>query len=193
MLLAPLHYWRIRHPVKRYWDLVLPGVGAIMLTGVLNLWPHVASPYAPNGFIAGLQNLYAILGGFFVAALTLLSTADSKSLSQPLSGSPPPTFGDETVPLQRRRFLCLLFGYLAFSAFGLYATGFLATLLVPGARTFLGPDARTAASVAFIFGYSFWLSHVFVTTLVGLYYFTDKLQKPDPEIVRTKPTTTAAE
>jgi hypothetical protein len=184
MLLAPLRYWQIRHPVKGMWDFLFPGIGAVCLTSALLLWPSVPSPYTSTGYLGGLQNMYAILGGFFVAALTLLSTADSRALRQPLAGTPPPKFGTETAPLDRRRFLCLLFGYLAFSAFGLYALGFIATLLAPGAREIFSGPARTIASAVFLFGYNFWLSHVFVSTMVGLYYFTDRLQRPNPELIR---------
>ncbi|MEG8040606.1 hypothetical protein QP166_15120 [Sphingomonas sp. LR60] len=193
MLLAPLNYWRVRHPVKGMWDFLFPALGAVGLTAALMLWPAIPSPYGATGFLGGLQNLYAILGGFFVAALTLLSTADSRALRQPLAGSPPPKFGTETVPLDRRRFLCLLFGYLAFSAFGLYALGFIATLLAPGAREILAGPARTVASLAFLLFYTFWLSHVFVSTMVGLYYFTDRLQRPDPVLIRDTDDLQAAE
>ncbi|HEX7822777.1 MAG TPA: hypothetical protein VF463_19415 [Sphingobium sp.] len=86
MLLSSLQYWRVRHPVKRLWDIVFPVLGAAMLTALLMFWPKVPSPYGAGGFLSGLQNLYAILGGFFVAALTLISTSDAKALNQPLAG-----------------------------------------------------------------------------------------------------------
>lgn len=193
MLLAPLRYWRVRHPVKALWDYAFPGMGALCLTSVLTLWPAIPSPYSATGFVAGLQNLYAILGGFFVAALTLLSTADAQALRQPLAGSPPPKFGSETLPLERRRFLCLLFGYLAFSAFGLYAFGLMATLLAPGAREIISGHFKTVASVGFLLAYTFWLSHMFISTMVGLYYFTDRLQRPDADVLRDEPDIQPAE
>lgn len=186
MLLAPLRYWRVHHPVKFVWDLVIPSLGAVALTFLLVTWPHTVGIYVANGYLAGLQQLYAILGGFFVAALTLLSTADTKALSQPLSGHPKVTFGRETAPLERRRFLCLLFGYLAFSCFALYAAGFFAMLLAPGMREMVSDGWRMALSAAFLFFYNFWLSHMVVSTLVGLYYFTDRLQRPDTHIERRK-------
>jgi hypothetical protein len=184
MLLAPLRYWKIHHPVKRRWDGILPAASSIALTALLFAWPGVRSPFADAGYLAGLQSLLAMLGGFFVAALTLLSTAETEALSQPLSGSPPVTFGTETAPLGRRRFLCLLFGYLSFSCFALYAAGFLAVLLAPGMESFLSARPRSIAAVGFLLVYNFWLSHMFISTLVGLYYFTDRLQRPDPEIIR---------
>ncbi len=193
MLLAPLQYWRIRHPVKAIWDILLPLCGSLCLTAALLFWPSIPSPYAAGGFLTGLLNLYAILGGFFVAALTLLSTADTQALRQPLAGSPPPKFGSEALPLERRRFLCLLFGYLAFSSFGLYALSFGATLLAPGAHILLPYVARKAISWAFLLFYNFWLCHVFVSTLVGLYYFTDRLQRPDDKVIRDKSATQPAE
>lgn len=184
MLFAPLRYWQIRHPTKAVWDIALPTCGSLALTAVLIFWPRVGAIYGAGGYLSGLQNLYAILGGFFVAALTLISTADAKALSQPLAGHPPITLGTGTVPLERRRFLCLLFGYLAFSCFALYALGLLVGLVAAGARDMLPAVLHAVASGAFLLFYNFWLCHVFVATLVGLYYFTDRLQRPDAEIVR---------
>jgi hypothetical protein len=52
---------------------------------------------------------------------------------------------------------------------------------------------RTALSIAFLLFYNFWLSHVLVSTLVGLYYFTDRLQRPDAELERPAADPVAAE
>jgi preprotein translocase subunit SecG len=181
MLLSPLKYWQVRHPVKRLWDIVLPGLAAVVLTVLLQVWPKIPSPFGAGGYLAGLQNLFAILGGFFVAALTLISTSESKALNQPLAGWPRVTFGNEKTAIGRRRFLCLLFGYLAFSCFGLYLMGFAAVLLAPGIDDVGVRWLPNVGSSAFLLVYNFWLSHMFVTTLVGLYYFTDRLQRPDAE------------
>lgn len=184
MLLAPLKYWQIRHPVKRRWDMVLPSVGAVVLTLLIRLWPAVPSPFTPTGYLAGLQSLYAILGGFFVAALTLLSTANSEALLQPLGGTPRITYGQEIAPLERRRFLCLLFGYLSFSCFALYGLGFVANMLAPGMRVLFIPEFRYWLGTVFLAVYNFWLVHLFISTMIGLYYFTDRLQRADPTLVR---------
>lgn len=184
LLFSPLLYWRVHHPVKKMWDVVLPTGGSLILTGILAFWPRMTSPYAPGGYLAGLQNIYAVLGGFFVAALTLIATTDTKILSQPMAGSPRVTFGNEVAAIGRRRFLCLLFGYLAFSCFGLYGVGFVVSLIAPGARVILTGEFKKLASVLFLLFYNFWLSHMFISTLVGLYYFTDRLQRVDPVVER---------
>lgn len=181
MLLSPLKYWRVRHPVKRLWDFVIPGATAVVVTTLLEVWPKMPPPFGVGGYLAGLQNLFAILGGFFVAALTLISTSESKALNQPLAGWPRVTFGNERTAIGRRRFLCLLFGYLAFSCFSLYLMGFAAVLMAPGTSAIENRCLIKFGSIAFLFFYNFWLSHMFVTTMVGLYYFTDRLQRPDAE------------
>lgn len=187
MLLAPLRYLRIQHSVKWRWDVWLPLAGATVLTAVLRLWPAIPSPFSATGYIAGLQPMYAILGGFFIAALTLLTTAQTTALRQPLAGYPAPTIAGETAPLIRQRFLCLLFGYLSFSVFGLYLLGFAANLCAPGLRLMVAASARGWLSTVFLFGYNFWLAHTAVATLVGLYYFTDRLQRPDVEFAPPNP------
>jgi len=184
LFLSPLRYWFIQHPAKQWWDFALPGAGTMCLTGALLFWPAVPSAYSAGGFLSSLQSLFAILGGFFVSALTLISTSSSTALSQPLAGTPPVRLKGEALPLTRQRFLALLFGYLAFSAFALYALGFMAIFLAPGMKTMIAPAMYKWVSALFLLGYNFWLSHLFVSTMIGLYYFTDRLQRPDPEIQR---------
>lgn len=154
------------------------------LTAALLLWPSVPSPYGAGGLLGSLQNLFAILGGFFVSALTLVATSATPGLLQPLAGYPPVKLAYERAPLTRQRFLGLLFGYLAFSSFALYAIGFLAMLLAPGMKSLLPSAFHIWVSGFFLIAYNFWLSHLFVSTLIGLYYFTDRLQRPDAEIIR---------
>lgn len=184
LLLAPLRYWSIQHPVKRRWDLVLPTISSAVLTAALIFWPSVPSPYGAGGFLSSLQNLFAILGGFFVSALTLVATSSTASLLQPLAGTPRVRLAGQAGPLTRQRFLALLFGYLAFSSFMLYAIGFMATLIAPGLKAMLPVVLHAYASGIFLLAYNFWLSHLFVSTMIGLYYFTDRLTRTDPEIVR---------
>jgi hypothetical protein len=165
----------------------MPLAGATALTAVLRLWPAIPSPFSATGYIAGLQPMYAILGGFFIAALTLLTTAQTTALRQPLAGYPAPMVAGESTPLIRQRFLCLLFGYLSFSVFGLYLLGFGAILCAPGLRLMVGGATRAWLGTFFLFGYNFWLAHTAVATLVGLYYFTDRLQRPDVEFAPPHP------
>lgn len=192
MLLAPLRYWKVHHPSKRRWDYTFPAIGAIALTATAKLWPHIASPYSAQGYVAGLQGVYPILGGFFVAALTLVATTDTEALRQRMIGAPPITFGSEHHSMERRRFLSLLFGYLAFSSFALYAVGFTALLLAPGVRSLLPATMIPALSTGFLLLYNFWLAHVVIATMVGLYYFTDRLQRADPVIDRAGSSATGA-
>lgn len=131
-----------------------------------------------------MQNLFAILGGFFVSALTLVATSSTPGLLQPLTGSPPIRLRGQSRQITRQRFLALLFGYLAFSAFALYAIGFLAILVAPGVKAMTALALHPWLAGIFLALYDFWLIHLFVATLVGLYYFTDRLPRPDPEIVR---------
>lgn len=192
-LLAPLIYLRVKQPMKRRYDLVIPSAGALSLTGLLIVWPGHASIFGSEGFLHNLQSLFAILGGFFVAALTLLSTSDSPVLKAPLAGWPAATLRGIDGPLSRKRFLCLLFGYLAFSAFSLYAIGMVAMLIAPGLKPLVAPAWRSPISAAFLLPYGFWLTHMFISTLIGLYYFTDRLQRPDNTILEKERQRVSAE
>lgn len=181
-LLAPLKYLKITNSAKRVYDLALPVAGATGLTCLLLVWPGEADIFGENGFLAGLQDFVAIIGGFFVAALTLVNTTSSASLDAPVSGTPRLVMTGQAEPITRKQLLCFLFGYLAFSAFCLYAIGLLAMLVAPGIKEVLAAGWEFPAKLAFVGAYTLWLSHVFVATLFGLYYFTDRLQRPDTTV-----------
>jgi preprotein translocase subunit SecG len=138
-----------------------------------------------NSYITGLTSILVVLGGFFVASLTLVATAPSAVLDTPLLGHPQITLGSSNRILSRRAFLCYLFGYLSFSCFCLVMTGYFSTLIAPGliSNAFVAGH-KVWFELPFVAGYTFWVFQVFFATLVGLYYFSERLAKADPKIER---------
>ena len=186
-LLTPLRYLTIRHRAKLLYDVLLPLALATGVTWLLLGWSKPTPVFGNDGFVAQLQTLLTILGGFFIAALTLVTTDRNPILQEPVGGIAPPRLPGEQAPLNRRRFLAYLFGYLAFSAFVLVAAGVMANLIAPQAGPELAPAVKPYLKGAFVLVFSFWLAHVFVATLLGLFYFTERFQLPDPKLRARNP------
>lgn len=184
-LLSPVRFFAIRHGRSLRYNFVIPGVAATCLSSLLMLWPNVGGLTGDGGLLPRLQDPLAIAGGFFVAALTLVTADRSELMKSPVIGPNPPTLAGEV--LSRRRFLSFLFGYLSFTAFALVAVALLADLMAPGLRGMLGARGTVAAKVAFLIPFTFWLAHMATSTLLGLYYFTERLQVSDRRVVVGKP------
>lgn len=135
--------------------------------------------FGKDGYLASLQNLLTILGGFFVAALTLITTADIPIIREPVSGSNPPRLPGEDTPLSRKRFLAYLFGYLATSSFLLVGASIVANIVAPSLSAQLLPVFKVAVEAIGLGAFNVWLAHVFVSTMLGMYYFTERLQISD--------------
>lgn len=178
-LLKPLRYVLIRHRAKVLYDLALPLALTMSITALLLLPAHAPAVFGKDGYLASLQNLLTILGGFFVAALTLITTASLPILKEPVGGVASPILSSEAAPLSRKRFLAYLFGYLATSSFLLVAMTIVANIVAPEASSLLPAKLHLAAKAALLLPFNFWLAHVFVATLLGMFYFTERLQLSD--------------
>jgi hypothetical protein len=64
-------------------------------------------------------------------------------------------------------------------------TGYFSTLIAPGliSNAFVAGH-KVWFELPFVAGYTFWVFQVFFATLVGLYYFSERLAKADPKIER---------
>jgi hypothetical protein len=186
-LLTPLKYLTIRYQQKVWYDIVWPIVFGAGLTWLIVFWASPSPVFGKDGYLASLQNLLTILGGFFVAALTLITTADIAILKEPVSGTNPPRLPNETAPLSRKRFLAYLFGYLATSSFLLVAAALVANLVAPALSQKISVAARLYVKAAGIGLFNVWLAHVFVSTMLGMYYFTERLQVSDRKARVNKP------
>jgi hypothetical protein len=181
-LLKPFRYVTIRHRAKLLYDVVLPIVLGGAITALLLGLPRPVAIFGKDAYLGQLQSLLTILGGFFIAALTLITTDKNSLLSQPVGGWTPPRLASEKAPLSRRRFLAYLFGYLSTSSFVLVGMALVANLIAPQLSETIPASYRWAAKAAFVLPFNAWLAHVFVSTMLGLYYFTERLQIGDAQM-----------
>lgn len=179
-LLSPLKYLSIRHGWWLRYNVIFPAIGGLLVAAVVYATPGINPVFGQTGFLKGLEPTLAIVGGFFVAALTLVTTDQSQVLKAPVGGNDPPKLNGEI--LSRRRFLACLFGYLSFAAFALVGLSVIAGLIEPLVVSWnLTKYARMANCVAAYF-IGVLLTHTMIATLLGLYYFTERLQISDRRV-----------
>jgi hypothetical protein len=186
-LLIPLRYLAIRHSFKLTYDVVLPLMIGLTLSALLLGLPKPVPIFGKDAYFGQIQGLLTILGGFFVAALTLITTDKSELLQEPVGGMDPPRLPKEKCALSRKRFLAYLFGYLSTSSFLLVAISLVAGLVAPQVGAALHGPLRSATKWAAVVLFNVWLAHVFVSTMLGLFYFTERLQTSDRQMKVRRP------
>ena len=202
-LFQPLDYLRVRHPEKWVFDWILPLLVASGLTAAWFCGEFRFGILKPeSGIIPQVQSLLSILTGFFIAALAAVSTFNNDGMDKPLAGKTPAylkkkrddgTTYEET--LTRRRFLSLLFGFLALLALVLYALGVVAIAFHEELGAWLAGLLRDFPKIHKMVLLGAWavyatlLSLLLINTLLGLFYLTERIHRPEGKHVVGKPTT----
>lgn len=127
------------------------------------------------------------LSGFFVAALAAIATFNKESLDNVMAGIPPTLrhgiYKNEPEKLTRRRFMSLLFGYLAFCAF-VYTILLISSPLIGKVLEkfyyFMTDDLGFiyfcwVVIIIPAFIYCFIFFHIFTVTLLGLHYLSERM------------------
>lgn len=181
-LFVPLRYWRIRYAGRALFNVWVPLVIAILSTLPLLSDAFRTDAMAAQGILSRSGDLLSILTGFFVAALAAVSTFGNPEMDLPIAGSAPPTLSERGGPqleLSRRRFLSYLFGYLAFASIAVYALGF----VLVGVQHYLikakWPEWDEYTFAGFWFIYALMLANLLTNGLLGLFYLTDRIHRPN--------------
>ena len=156
---------------------------SIVIILVLCALPKSIAIIGDRGLISIITNLIQILVGFYIASLAAVATFQKDGLDDLLAGDPVTLNVNrqgkyKEIPLTRRKFLCFLFGYLSFMGIILYFTGAVAELLSENIKI-LAPAyiSLVVVKCVFLFLYLLATSHLFVTTLLGLHYMTDRMHR----------------
>lgn len=183
-LIRPLDYLRIRHPRKRNYDGWLPlslTVGSIV---VLFFLPVPIRIFGNGGLLDILAGLLQVLIGFYIAALAAVATFDRPGMDQPMAGDSPELWVTrhgvtESQKLTRRRFLSLMFGYLALLSFLLYGVSAFGNLFEPNIHALIPYESKgfIFARWGFLSIFLFLAFNLLVTTMLGLYYMTDRIHR----------------
>lgn len=184
-IFVPLRYLKIDHPEKRKFDLLLP-----LILGVFFALPMLSSQFRSDALltfdvIGKISNFLGVLTGFFIAALAAVATFGKQEMDDPMPGEPPVRLehkvNTETYfeNLSRRRFLSFLFGYMAFLTLALYVLGYAYLIADKYLITDVIPQWRSAIFGTFWLVYAFALANLLSNTLLGLFYLTDRIHRPN--------------
>lgn len=92
--------------------------------------------FGDHGIVQGVNGLLQILTGFYIASLAAVATFNKQSMDEVMPGEPPivDVRGGKIEQLTRRRFVCSMFGYLAFISLFVYLIGIGALASVESAK-----------------------------------------------------------
>lgn len=181
-LFTPLSYMRIKHPVKPWFDWYVPLFITVPVFLILLFLPKQVDIFGNNGLVFVITDLIKILVGFYIAALAAIATFHREQMDQELSGEPATLRVHrkgvaKESNLTRRRFLCYLFGYLAFIGIFIYFVGAAATLLHSNVQLLPSVWWVLTLKWGFIFVYLYVTANLLSTTLLGLHFMTDRIHR----------------
>ncbi|MBF4338712.1 hypothetical protein EAY42_26835 [Vibrio anguillarum] len=143
----------------------------VVLTAIVFFSP-VQIKLLGQGSLVGLVNgLLQILIGFFVASLAAVATFQREGLDEVMVGKAPTLRGEK---ITRRQFVCYMFGYLALVSIVLYFGGGITELTV-GLLKVLITEKYELFKYSAIFVYLSVLANLVLTTMLALYYLTDRI------------------
>lgn len=180
--ITPLSYIKIKHPVKPWFDWYVPLLLTLLACFLLFILPKGFSLLGGHGLVFIITDLVKILVGFYIASLAAIATFQKPDMDEMLSGEPATLDvkrkgHDKIVSLSRRRFLCFLFGYLAFMGIVIYFAGALATLLASNFTSFASGGLGGFIRWLFTFCYIFLTANLISTTMLGLHFMTDRIHR----------------
>lgn len=175
VLFAPFRWLRVSYPGKCYYDWLLPLLVGVLAALVKDQCGDAMNVFGARGLLEHVLSLLLILTGFFIAALGVVSAMRGRAIDQIMVGDKIARLGG--VPITRRRYLALMFGYLALSSLLLYIGGTVANLLAPISKSKIPIQLHAAIEVGFAGAYMFMFANVTITTMIGLYYLSDRLYR----------------
>ena len=194
---APLRYLQIRQgssllKSKAVYDWIFPVLISVLMIGVLLAFSPHTRIFSERGLLAPFEKLLEILIPFYIVALAAVATFAGGKLDDPMKGDAATlktlrkngTYFDRD--LNRRHFVCYLFGYLSAASLFIYILILLVGLVADDAGAYFSSVLGVwfqyfRVVVMFIFLLPIW--QIIVATLLGVYFMSDRLQAmDDPEI-----------
>lgn len=178
-----MRYLRIVHPEKFVYDLLFPILSVVLGLSLYNLLPIKPALLGESGLLKDFKDVLTLLIAFFVAALAAVATFQRKGLDEVMKGSTPPTLSvklhDRTwlQPLTRREFLCYLFGYLSSMSLILFLLIVSVKVFAPSIQLWVDANTYIVLKNVFISIFSAAGGHLLVSTLLALYYLTDRINR----------------
>jgi hypothetical protein len=188
-ILVPLNYLKIKHPDKKVFDWFLPVFFCALMSLPLFADEFRSQAFGDFNIVGKTGEFLGILTGFFIAALAAVATFGGQEMNDPMPGSIPVTFMhrrggvDFEEEMSRRRFLSYLFGYLAFMSLFSYLLGYSFIIFNKFFLLPIYPDAVGTVLIVFWVFYTLVIGNLLSNTLLGLYYLTDRIHRPNGTLV----------
>lgn len=188
-LFRPLDYARIKHPAKTKYDIFIPLSLAVFGTAILMWLPKTPNIIGTKGLIEIFSGLLQILTGFYIASLAAIATFNKDGMDETMAGDPPTLTVSyrgkiKIDKLTRRRFLCLMFGYLALMSIFIYFLGQGTQLFADNAKILIPSKYFYWCKWSFVSIYLFFALNLIVTTLLSLFYMVDHIHRHNPTLTQ---------
>mgnify|MGYP003365787956 FL=1 len=173
ILLKVCAYVKVKQHAKKKIDRSFLLIGLVF--GFLFGFSKCVNIIGSNGLVSGVNGLFQILVGFYIAALAAVTTFDGSSrgydMDKPLLFYPATLLGDDgnEENINRRYLLSLLFGYLACASLFVYFLGLFCQIFSPIIHEF--PIAYVGIMrFLFCIVYCLIVFHILGSKLLGLYF-----------------------
>jgi hypothetical protein len=195
-LVGPLAYLRVSHPTKALIDFIIPIILALIVFLVRFSSSETTGLLTEDGLLRLSIPLLGALSGFYIAALTAISAFPIASLDREMPGDRLGLLGANTERNPtRRKFLSMMFGYLAFLSISLFLVCMFAIYLksaISGAKEIEISGISFGECIPWIglFAFLFMLFNLVSVTLLSIYYLSDRIHReelsleggPEPKI-----------
>jgi hypothetical protein len=185
-----LAYQSIKHRDMHWYTRTTPLALALIVTAGVILLPNPPILLGKDGLVAGSLSVLSTLPGFYFAGLAAVATFSGMNMDAAMPAPAPRVRvrvggTSSAIDLSRRQFLSYLFSYLVLLSFGLCVASLGLAAATPSILD-LKSDILAhghATSWAFvrgagIFGYAAVASSIFVTTLHGMFFLTERIHQP---------------
>jgi hypothetical protein len=184
-LTRPLAYWSVKGPTISFYRVGGPVALATVGTAVLFILPKQIDIVGDTSLVSFLTQLFAVLPGFFIAALAAIVAFQGGDLDKEMPDvTAEITANGDTSELSitLRLFLCYLFAYLtvlAFAGFFLCMTG---ALFAPSYNALIPPTEvlvsfRSLISVSYVAFLLFVTASLVLCTIQGLYFLAERVHQ----------------
>lgn len=197
-ILYPLKYLTLREEIEndnnndRFVIISIDGLWVffcVCCTLILSFF-HVDF-FSKDGVVSNLSVFTSTLIGFYITALGVVATfgGNNTSLDDYITTKQGKIYVKDNcngqLYLTRRRYVCLMFGYLSFLAIIFYLTSIFIIYFSPLVKYYLASSFCfyiIVKSLVIIYLFSIFI-HMILTSLIGIYYLTYKIHVMKPDFV----------
>lgn len=177
-------FLRVKHDKLTYIQWYIPLFMSFIMT-TLFLWCLPIEPkiFGENSLVIGINSLLGIVIGFYIASIAAIASFNKHTLDDTMDGTPPMLQNNkngenESEPLTRRRFFCIIFGYCAVISIFIYMLGLFTNMLLPSFYDLIStPWIIKSIKCVWLFIYFFFVISLGCTTILGLHYLIERIHR----------------